>query len=169
MGRSSLKSVAKLIDMTNKSDNVEEQFLHDLKTSIEKSTDSDYIPSKTIKPSSFNCTRNAYYQLVGQVPDKDSKTYQLLNICDSGTDRHIRMQKAIAEMHKVLGVDCEYIDVADFIRLRNLEDLEVKGQSGIEYKIYNKKYTMSFMTDGIIRYHGKYYIFEFAIHMLYIY
>ena len=31
----------------------------------------------------------------------------------------------------------------------------------METKLYHKKLNMSFMTDGIIRYKGKYFIFEF--------
>ena len=161
MGRSSLKNVIKLIDIANDNLPVDKQFLNDLQVSIEKSNISETIPSKTIKPSSFNCVRNAYFQLIGEKPEPSMNTYQLFGICDSGTDRHIRIQKAIEKMNSYSGMDCEYIDVADFIKQRNLTDLVVKGKSGMETKLYNTKYNMSFMTDGIIRYKGKYYIFEF--------
>ena len=161
MSRSALKSVAKLIDIVNNNVSIEEQFLQDLKTSIEKANNEPYKPSQTIKPSSFNCIRNAYYQLVGAEPEQSNSTYNLAGICESGTDRHIRMQQNIERMEEVLGVDCEYIDIEDFIKTRNLTDIEVKGQSGMETKLYNKKYNMSFMCDGIIRYKSKYFIFEF--------
>ena len=161
MARNSLKSVCKLIDVANNQVSIEEQFLQDLKTSIEKSNNEPYKPSQTIKPSSFNCIRNAYYQLIGAEPEISQATYNLAGICESGTDRHIRMQQNIEKMHEVLGIDCEYINVADFVRQRNLTDLEIKGQSGMETKLYNKKYNMSFMCDGIVRYKGKYFIFEF--------
>ena len=104
---------------------------------------------------------NAYYQLIGAEPEVAKNTYNLAGICESGTDRHIRMQKNIERMKEVLGVDCEYISVADFVKERNLTDLEIKGQSGMETKLYNKKYNMSFMCDGIIKYKSKYFIFEF--------
>lgn len=159
--RNSLKSVARLIDIANQEVSIEEQFLQDLKTSIEKSNNEPYKPSQTIKPSSFNCIRNAYYQLIGAEPEEQKNTYNLAGICESGTDRHIRMQKNIEKMKEILGVDCEYINVADFVKQRNLTDLEIKGQNGMETKLYNKKYNMSFMCDGIIRYKGKYFIFEF--------
>jgi len=159
--RNSLKSVARLIDIANQEVSIEEQFLQDLKTSIEKSNNEPYKPSQTIKPSSFNCIRNAYYQLIGAEPEEQKNTYNLAGICESGTDRHIRMQKNIEKMKDVLGVDCEYINVADFVKQRNLTDLEIKGQNGMETKLYNKRYNMSFMCDGIIRYKGKYFIFEF--------
>ena len=161
MARNALKNVAKLIDIANNELNIEEEFLQDLKTSIEKANNEPYKPSQTIKPSSFNCIRNAYYQLIGAEPEQSQNTYNLASICESGTDRHIRMQQNIERMKEVLGVDCEYINVADFVKQRNLTDLEIKGQSGMETKLYNKKYNMSFMCDGIIKYKGKYFIFEF--------
>ena len=161
MSRSSLKSVMKLIDIANNELSIEEQFLQDLKTSIEKANNQPYKPSQTIKPSSFNCVRNAYYQLIGAEPEQSNATYNLAGICESGTDRHIRMQQNIERMKEVLGVDCEYINVEDFVKQRNLTDLEIKGKSGMETKLYNKRYNMSFMCDGIIRYKSKYFIFEF--------
>jgi CRISPR/Cas system-associated exonuclease Cas4 (RecB family) len=161
MPRNSLKNVARLVNAVNEELPIEQQFLQDLKTSIEKANNEPYKPSQTIKPSSFNCIRNAYYQLIGVEPEEAKNTYNLAGICESGTDRHIRMQQNIERMKEVLGVDCEYINVAEFIKQRNLTDLEIKGQSGMETKLYNKKYNMSFMCDGIVRYKGKYFIFEF--------
>ena len=58
------------------------------------------------------------------------------------------------------GIDCEYINVADFVRQRNLDYLEVVEQKGMETKLFNKTLNMSFLCDGIIRYKGKYYILE---------
>ena len=161
MPRNSLKNVARLIDAANNEIPLEEQFLQDLKTCIEKSNNEPYKPSQTIKPSSFNCIRNAYYQLIGVEPEENKNSYNLAGICESGTDRHIRMQQNIERMKEVLGIDVEYIDIAEFIKQRNLIDIEVKEKVGMETKLYNKKYNMSFMTDGIVRYKGKYFIFEF--------
>jgi len=92
---------------------------------------------------------------------KGKASYQLEGICESGTDRHIRIQQAIENMKNVLNIDVEYIDVAEFVKQRNLTDLEIREKSGMETKLYHKKLNMSFMTDGIIRYKGKYFIFEF--------
>ena len=59
------------------------------------------------------------------------------------------------------GIDLEYLDIEEFIKNRNLTDLEIKEKKEIETKLYNRKYNMSFMTDGIIKYKSKYFIFEF--------
>ena len=133
MARNSLKSVMRLIDVANNELPIEKQFLNDLTNSIEKAVIQDSrIPSQTYKPSGMNCERAMVYGILGIEPDKSSTTYQLEGICESGTDRHIRIQQAIENMSKVLpNVDCEYIDVAEFIKRRNIPDLEVKSKSGM--------------------------------------
>lgn len=161
MARGSLKNVAKLLSNVNKDISVEQQFLHDLEKSIELNVNKESRkPSQTYKPSSMNCMRASYYQVVGVDPDVSDSTYGIIGIGESGTDRHIRIQQAI-ECMKENGIDCEYIDVESFIKQRNLTDIEVKEKSGMETKCYNKKLNMSFLTDGIVKYRGKYYIFEF--------
>lgn len=162
MPRSSLKNVMRLIDVANNELPIEQQFLNDLTNSIEKNVEMNSgKPSQTYKPSSMNCSRAMVYQVLGAEPDQARASYQFEGICESGTDRHIRIQQAIENMKKVLNVDCEYINVADFVKQRNIPDLEIKGQNGMETKLYNKRYNMSFMCDGIIKYKSKYFVFEF--------
>ena len=162
MPRSSLKNVAKLISIANNEVSLEQQFLIDLQNSIEKTVEQNSsLPSKTYKPSGMNCNRAMVYQVLGYIPDKSNASYQLEGICESGTDRHIRIQQAIENMHNILGVDCEYLDVAKFVEQRNLQNLEIRDKCGMETKLYHTKLNMSFMTDGIIKYKGKYLIFEF--------
>lgn len=84
MSRSSLKSVARLIDIANEKVDVSTQFLQDLEYSIEKTeNNNDYIPSKTYKPSSLKCIRSAYFQIIGEIPDKSNTTASLTGICES--------------------------------------------------------------------------------------
>lgn len=162
MSRSSLKNVMRLIDVANNELPIEKQFLQDLTVSIEKNAENNtHKPSQTYKPSSMNCTRQMTYQILGAEPEKSKTSYQLEGICESGTDRHIRIQQAIEKIKDILNVDCLYIDVEEFVKQRNLSDLEVVSKSGMETKLYNKKYNMSFMCDGIIKYKTKYFIFEF--------
>lgn len=160
MARNSLKSVMRLIDATAKTLPPEQQFLADLKKSIEVSDMDGYRkPSQTYKPSSMNCIRAMYYQVVGKEVKPSTNGYMMIGICNSGTDIHVRTQTAIERM-KENGIDCEYIDVADFVKTRELDYLDIKEKSGMETKLYHKNLNMSFMTDGIIRYNGKYYILE---------
>lgn len=66
---------------------------------------------------------------------------------------------------KANGMDCEYINVADYVKSRELPDVEIVQEPDFEKghyetKLYNKKYNMSFLCDGIIRYKDHYYILE---------
>lgn len=160
MARNSLKSVMRLIDATAKNLPPEQQFLADLKRSIElDDMDGQRKPSQTYKPSGMNCIRAMYYQVSGREVKPSTNGYMMIGICNSGTDIHVRIQDAIANMKKH-GIDCEYVDVEDFIKTRELDYLEIRERHGNELKLYHKNLNMSFMTDGILRLYGKYYIFE---------
>ena len=160
MARQSLKNVIRLIESAKEKVPVEQDFLQDLKRSIELIADKNSgLPSKTYKPSGMNCIRASYYQVMGIQPDESHSNYTMVGICNAGTDIHVRVQTAVEQM-KDNGIDCEYIDVADFVKQRNLDYLEIKSKSGMETKLYHKNLNMSFMCDGIIKYKGRYYILE---------
>ena len=160
MARASLKNVMRLLDEADSSLPAEESFLKDLKRSIEITEDKIIRkPSKTYKPSSMNCIRNMYYQVTGADMDPSSSVYTLVGICNSGSDIHERVQKYVSGM-KENGMDCEYVDVAEFVRSRELGYVQIVTQQGMETKLYHTGLNMSFLCDGIIRYNGKYYILE---------
>lgn len=167
MARNSLNNVLALIDEAKEGQAVELRFLADLKRSIELTADkSSRKPSQTYKPSSMNCIRNMWYQVTGATPDTSNCSACLVGICESGTDRHERVQNAVSQMQSN-GMDCEYIDVAKFVKSRNLEYLNVVAKQGNETKLYHKMLNMSFLCDGIIRYKGKYYILEIKTESIY--
>lgn len=160
MARNSLKNVMRLIETAKDTLPPEQDFLNDLKRSIEMTADREQrLPSKTYKPSGMNCIRASYYQIVGAQPDPSSSSYVSVGICNSGTDIHVRVQTAVEQM-KENGMDCEYVDVAEYVKSRNLNYLEIVSKNGMETKLYHKKYNMSFMCDGIIKYKNHYYILE---------
>lgn len=165
MARNSLKSVMRLLDDATMNLPVESTFLAELKRSIELTDKKNKrLPSQTYKPSGMNCDRSMYYQVLGVEPKDDESTYSSIGICNSGSDIHQRIQQAVLDM-KANGFDCEYINVADYVRERGLDYLEIvkepdfeKGE--YETKLYHKELNMSFLCDGIIRYKNKYYILE---------
>lgn len=160
MARQSLKNVCRLIDSVKETLPPEQDFLNDLKRSIELTADKDQrLPSKTYKPSGMNCIRASYYQVSGIQPDESSSSYSLVGICNSGTDIHVRIQTAVSLMC-LNGIDCYYVDVVEFVKQRNLDYLDIISQNGMETKLYHKKLNMSFMCDGIIKYKNHYYILE---------
>ena len=169
MARNSLKNVCRLIEQAKDELSPEQSFLIDLKRSIEEdSRKGARKPSQTYKPSSMNCIRNMYYQVIGAEPDVGDESYCMIGICNSGSDIHIRIQSAVEKM-KDNGMDCEYVDVAQFIKSRKsdekLDDLVIREKYGAETKLYHKGLNMSFMCDGIIRYKGHYYILEIKTEM----
>lgn len=161
MSRSSLKNVMRLIDSVSERLPPEQDFLNDLKRSIELDSDKNKrLPSKTYKPSGMNCMRASYYQIVGKEMDSGSSSYANIGICNSGTDIHVRIQTAVDNMQSN-GMDCEYVDVGNFIITRGLNDkLDIVSKNGMETKLYHKELNISFLCDGIIKYKNHYYILE---------
>lgn len=161
MARNSLKAVMKALEKVNTDVPVEQAFLDDLKRSIElDDMKNARKPSQSYKPSGMNCIRSMYYQVIGAETVPDS-SYILVGICESGTDRHERIQNAISKM-KENGFDCEYIDVGDYVKSRGLDIyLDIVDKCGNETKLYDRNRNISFLCDGIIKYKGKYYIVEF--------
>lgn len=160
MARNSLKNVMRLIDVKKAELPPEQEFLADLKRSIELDDEKNCgLPSKTYKPSGMNCIRQSYYQVTGVQPDKAQSSYVLVGICNSGTDIHERIQKSVTRM-KDNNIDCEYVDVAEFVKQRNLDYLQIVKQQGMETKLYHKTLNISFLCDGIIKYRNHYYILE---------
>ena len=161
--RNALKNICRLIQESTENISVEQSFLADLKRSIELTDKANRrAPSKTYKPSSMHCIRNMYYQRVGAPQDAGESTYTLVGICNSGTDIHARIQQSVLDMANN-GIDCEYVNVADYVRTHELTDLQIVKEPDFEHgdyetKLFNTKYNISFLCDGIIRYKGKYYI-----------
>ena len=119
-----LKNISRLIDIANEKKSVEESFLSDLKRSIEiKAKKESRLPSQTYKPSSMNCIRSMYYQVMGVEP-KDEPNYTNIGICNAGSDIHERIQQAVIDM-KDNGFDCEYINVAEYVWSHSLPDIEI--------------------------------------------
>lgn len=160
MARSGLSNIKKLIDNSKKSLPPEQEFVADLKRSIEMTLDKNKsTPSNYYKPSGMKCIRQMYYVRTEAPLDDSGSSYMSWGICNSGTDTHERVQKAVDEM-KLNGIDCEYIDVAEFVRQRELNHLTVVSKNGMETKLRDERLKISFLCDGIIRYKNHYYILE---------
>ena len=94
---------------------VEGKFLKQLQLTIEDIEKKD-SRKKSIyyKPSSLNCPRQMFYYRKG-TPVKDTPTnFSMVGVCESGSDRHLRLQTAIKRM-KEFGYDCEYVDVEEYV------------------------------------------------------
>ena len=151
MAKSSLKNLLTLVNEAKKQSPVAESFLQDYLQSIERTANSNkHKPSAHYKPSSLNCIRNMFYQIVEQEPDSSIKEAPLIGIGESGTDRHEHLQNAVIEMKKN-GFACEYLDVAKYVEQKELPGIIVKGKRGIETQLFNETWNISFLCDGIIK------------------
>lgn len=156
-----LFSVSNLIKKEEASKNIASLFLQRIEEAYVK-LQPPYKPSIYYKPSSLVCLRQMYFTRKGLDPEDDYKTASSIGILESGTDRHDRIQHILDAM-KNLGMEFEYIDVETYVKEHNLSDIEIIEKKGMETKCFNKRYNMSFLTDGIIKYipENKYFIFEF--------
>lgn len=168
MAREALKRLTSLVRENTITVPIETIFLNELNKTIENINTKPNLTTRTYKPSSLKCIRNMYYQNVGMAEGEmiGSENPDIVGICESGTDRHERIQSYIMKM-KEQGFDWEYFDVPTYIADKGIFDLDVKKKVGFETKLYNSllKYGLSngmnFQTDGILKRKDKFYIFEF--------
>lgn len=155
-----LGSLAKMIKQAQEN-KVAEQFIEDLIYTIEEEDRSSVrTPTQSYKPSGISgCIRSLYYQLTGVAPDDTDSGVNLIGICESGTDRHERIQDYISIMSKH-NINCEWLDVGKYLKSNNVTDPEILSKVGNETKLYSHKYNMRFMCDGLIKYNDEYYIVE---------
>jgi CRISPR/Cas system-associated exonuclease Cas4 (RecB family) len=160
--RSKMAKLNKLSKMikTAKKNSVAEDFRADLEYCIEQENKREYIPSKSFKPSGISgCKRSLFYELTGIRPDEEPPNVNLTGICESGTDRHETIQYYVMKMRKH-NIDCEWVDVGQYVKDNNIPHTEIVSQNGNETKLYNKAYNLRFLCDGLIKYKGEYYILE---------
>lgn len=160
MARNSLKNINRLIKAVQEELPPEQNFIEDLKRSIEMTSVKNHVRgSNYYKPSSMGCIRNMYYTRIGAKETDVGSTYTSWGICNSGTDTHVRVQQAVEQM-KDNGIDCEYVDVEQFVKERKLKHLKIQSKQGMETKLLHKTLNLSFLCDGVIRYKQHYYILE---------
>ena len=156
----SLKNIRKLIKSANNELSIPEMFVNDVEMAIKKlEIEDNRKPSKSYKPSSLKCIRQMYFQKIGAELDPADPSPNLVGICESGTDRHERLQNVISQMQR-LGFDIEWLDVGEYIKDNNIPDIEIIKKEGFETKLYHKKLKLRFLCDGIIKYKGKLYVLE---------
>lgn len=156
-----LFSVSNLVKEKEANKNVASLFLKRIEEAIVK-LEPEYKPSIYYKPSSLVCLRQMYFTRKGIPPEDEIKDPSFIGICESGSDRHNRIQNVLSHM-KDLGMEFEYIDVETYVKEHNLTDIEIKEKRGMETHCFNKRYNISFFTDGIIKFipENKYFIFEY--------
>lgn len=118
-------------------------------------------PSDYIRPSSmYGCERMIFFQRVhsGSLNGEQSDV-PLIEICQSGTDRHLDIQHIVERME---GVEC--LDLEEIVKEANQKGIktEFMGWNGdhTEARCKNDELSIFFQPDGVIRFMGKEVILE---------
>lgn len=119
--------------------------------------------SNFYKPSSIgSCKRGLYYSRL-EVCGNEELTAASIGICDTGSYRHEYIQSILEDISTTNYCDFKWIDPEQYIRDNNIMEkygTKVVRKVGHETKLFNDKYQMSFMMDGLIQFKGTLYILE---------
>ena len=167
MMQMSKMNIHQLIKNSHQPQPVGELFINDLERAIKlKESENIRKVTKSYKPSSLTCLRNMYFQMTGEEPEKETMDSNLVGICETGTDRHERLQEIISQLAEY-DVDFKWHDVEEYIVEKGLTHLEIISKEGHETKLFNKSLNMRFMCDGIITYRGNDYVLEIKTETIY--
>lgn len=141
----------------NKQQKIEQQFLDDLLTDIELKSKRPVSKAKpSFKPSSLKCQRQCFFSFMGvEKDDVNYNDYSMIGIAENGTDRHNRLQNAIINSDNI-----EYINISKYIIDNKLTHLKVIGNYGNEYLVFDSRYNLRLMVDGIVKYKNQLFILE---------
>jgi CRISPR/Cas system-associated exonuclease Cas4 (RecB family) len=169
MKKNSLKNIHRLINLSASTSPANESFVVDLKSTIERvdqENSKNRKASTGYNPSGIQCIRSMYYKTTGAVKSDDRATAELIGMGEVGSARHLKIQEAICEMAR-FGIDCDFVKPSKYIKSRGLDYLQILNELDYETLIYYPYLNLKFLTDGIIKYAGQYYILEIKTETMY--
>jgi hypothetical protein len=161
MGLSSLIRVAEGKNAGNVS--FEDNFLKGYHEAVKRQAERERqpVPRDFFRPSSiYGCDRMLFFMRVHRdcTGDEDFDP-NLEEICNSGTDRHLRIQKLVADIE---GVTC--LDIEEVVKEANLRGIKTEflgwNEDHTEARCKNEEMSLYFQPDGVINYLGKDVILE---------
>ena len=161
MGLKSLVKVASGLNASNVS--FEDSFVKEYENAVKRQEERERqpVPSDYYRPSSmYGCERMLFFMRVhsGSEP-KTEIDVPLVEICNSGTDRHLRIQKLVEDME---GVEC--LDLEEVVKEANQKGIKTEfvgwNEDHTEARCKNDELSIYFQPDGVIRYRGKDVILE---------
>lgn len=113
-----------------------------------------YVPSDYFRPSSlYGCKRMLYYTRMGAEGSEEFEP-NLIGICDSGTDRHARIQNIVSKMEGL-----KTLDIEEVVKEANQMGLDTVfhgwNSDRTEARCSSKKYSIYFQADGVFNFLGK--------------
>lgn len=161
MGLKSLIAVAQGKNASNVS--FEDKFIKEYENAVKRQEERERqpVPTDYYRPSSmYGCERMLFFMRVhggaGDVEDMDVK---LVEICNSGTDRHLRIQHLVEDMEGV-----ETLDLEEVVKEANQRGIHTEfmgwNSDHTEARCKNEEMSIFFQPDGVIRFMGKDVILE---------
>lgn len=150
-------------------DNKHELFVKDMIQCMEDKIRerNEKIPSTSFKPSGMHCERTMYFVGKGYKPKAQQVHYNWNEAANTGSLRHEAIQTVLENMTNDPRYDWKYLDVGEYVENKHKQglclDVEVGEKQGMETHLYNKRYNLSFLCDGIVQQKstGEYFLFEF--------
>lgn len=160
MGLSSLIKVAQGKNAANVS--FEDTFLKGYEEAVVKYGEEHKqpIPADYFRPSSmYGCERMLYFMRTGEEQDKEEHDTNLMEICHSGTDRHLRIQHLVESMEGVKTLDLEEM-VKEAQEKGINTDFVGWNEDHTEARCKNDDLSIWFQPDGVLNFMGKDVILE---------
>lgn len=159
-----LKSLLKVAQGKNaESVSFEDNFLKAYEEAVRRKelAERQVAPSDYIRPSSmYGCERMIFFQRVhsGSLNGEQADV-PLIEICQSGTDRHLDIQHIVEMMD---GVEC--LDLEEVVKEANQKGINTEfmgwNEDHTEARCKNDELSIYFQPDGVIRFMGKEVILE---------
>jgi CRISPR/Cas system-associated exonuclease Cas4 (RecB family) len=162
MGLASLIKVAQGKSAENVS--FEDSFVKEYQNAVKRQEERERqpVPKDYFRPSSmYGCDRMLFFMRVHcrGTGVKDDVDTNLVEICNSGTDRHLRIQKLVADME---GVEC--LDLEEVVKEAQQKGINTEfmgwNEDRTEARCKNEEMSLYFQPDGVIRFMGKDVILE---------
>ena len=160
MGLKSLLKVAQ--GKSAESVSFEDKFISEYSEAVKRQEERERqpVPTDYFRPSSmYGCERMLYFQRVLGGAEEKEMSVNLVEICNSGTDRHLRIQKLVEDME---GVTC--LDLEEVVREANQKGIRTEfvgwNEDRTEARCKNDELSIYFQPDGVINFMGKDVILE---------
>lgn len=160
MGLASLIKVAQGKNAENVS--FEDKFLKLYNEAVMREAErtAQLIPTDYFRPSSMGgCKRMLYFMRTKAEQDAEERSVQLEEICNSGTDRHLRIQKLFEDIPEL-----ELYDLEQIVKEANFKGINTEfvgwNTDHTEARCKNDDLSLYFQPDGVGRFMGKEIIVE---------
>lgn len=158
-----LKSLIKVAEGKNAANvSFEDKFIKAYAAAVHRQEEREKqgYPSDYFRPSSmYGCERMLFFQRIYAGAKSESMDTNLIEICNSGTDRHLRIQHLVEDME---GVKC--LDLEEVVKEAQQKGIKTEfvgwNEDHTEARCKNDELHIFFQPDGVINFLGRDVILE---------